>query len=198
MNNIFIETIRLTAEGVNYLSYHQKRVDKTLKDHNLPCLELKDLLHNLPKPPSPLCRCRVVYGQVKPKIELLPYSPIIRKRVKIEINNTIDYSYKYLDREELNKILHNSVYQDAIIIKNNMVTDSCFANLVFENKEGLFTPSSPLLRGTERQRLIDEKIISEKAIFLSDIKEFDFVYFINAMMPLGFASAFVVTELEKP
>ncbi len=194
---IFIETIRITEGNISFLDYHQQRVDKTLLDHNLPPLNIVKLLYNLPATvPKPICRCRIIYGQCPVQISFLPYTPIERERVKIIKNDKISYSYKYADRVEIDKILRFSNCEDAIIVKENMITDSCVANLVFENKEGLFTPTTPLLQGTERQRLLDKGIISLREIALDNVKEYKHIYFINAMMPFGTMPPFPIKNLH--
>ncbi len=194
---IFLETIRLTKEGFANLSYHQARVDQTLKKHNLPSFDIKEVLipfssYSLT---SEICRCRIIYGNIKLQISVLPYNPIVRNKVKIIRDDRISYNYKYYDRSQINKLLAGT-NDDVVIIKNNKVTDSSLANLVFENCSGLYTPLEPLLNGTTRQRLINEGVISVREISLQDIKTFDYVYFINAMMPLGSTPPVAINKLE--
>lgn len=194
---IFIETIRILNQKVISLSYHQQRVDKTLSDHNLPPLNIKQLLSSLPQDiPSSLCRCRITYGQTPTKIDYFPYTPLVRQRVKIVRQDNLSYSYKYADRRQIEELVSLSTCEDIIIVKNDKITDSSIANLVFENKEGLFTPTTPLLKGTQRQRLIDKGVISLRDITLKDIKTYDKLYFINAMTPLNSTPAFLITDLE--
>lgn len=194
---IFIETIRIMEGNIYSLDYHQQRVNKTLLDHNLPLLNIAKLLCDLPSTiPKPICRCRITYGQCPAQISFLPYTPIKRKRVRIIKNDKISYSYKYADRTQIEEVLHFSNCEDIIIVKENMITDSSVANLVFENKEGFFTPTTPLLQGTERQRLLDKGIISLREIALDNIEEYNHIYFINAMMPFGTMPPFPTKNLQ--
>ncbi len=194
---LFIETMRLTREGINYLNYHQNRVDTTLQNHNLQPFNIVSLLRNLPSTlPAPVCRLRIVYGNITPQISITPYVPRKRNSVKIIADNQIDYSYKYENRTPINNILSQAGSDDIIIIKEDRVTDSSVANLVFENKDGFFTPTTFLLNGTTRQRLLDTHIIKKKDISLNDISSFSFVYFINALSPLLPCYRFPIKKLE--
>ena len=56
--------------------------------------------------------------------------------------------------------------------------------MVFENRQGFFTPDTPLLEGTKRQKLLGNKIIIETAISLENLHTFDKVYLINAMLDI--------------
>jgi 4-amino-4-deoxychorismate lyase len=80
--------------------------------------------------------------------------------------------------------LQKSGCNDIIIIKNGLVTDASSSNLVFKSSKGLFTPENYLLPGTKRRLLLDRKKIKEQRIRVEDIKTFDSVYFINAMIDL--------------
>lgn len=194
---IFIETIRMVNRKASDLMYHQQRVDKTLSDNNLPPLNIERLLYDMPQDvPFSVCRCRITYGQTPTRVTLSPYIPIVRKRVKVVRQDGLSYLYKYADRLQIDRLVSGSACDDIIIVKNNMVTDSSIANLVFENREGLFTPTTPLLKGTERQRLIDNGIVSLRAIAVDDIRNYERVYFVNAMNPFASMPAFPITDLE--
>ena len=71
---------------------------------------------------------------------------------------------------------------DIIIVKNGLVTDSFAANLLFFNGKDWVTPTTPLLKGTKRQLLLDRGIIIEKEIMEEDVFGFQKVGLINAMI----------------
>ena len=60
-----------------------------------------------------------------------------------------------------------------------------YTNLIFKDKNALFTPKIPLLNGVQREYLLKSKIIKAKSILHKDIQKFEGVYLINAMMPLN-------------
>jgi 4-amino-4-deoxychorismate lyase len=71
---------------------------------------------------------------------------------------------------------------DVLIIKNNEVTDTSFANVIFFDGNRWVTPKHPLLPGTQRAFLLENGIISEAVIKFSDIPAFQKIRIINAMI----------------
>ena len=70
-------------------------------------------------------------------------------------------------------------------MKNNLVTDSYYANLAFYDGSNWLTPKSYLLPGVKRQYLLEMGLISEIEISLVDIQSFQKISLINAMLNLG-------------
>lgn len=125
-----------------------------------------------------------MYNREIERIECIPYTPRQPKTVGIVKHETIDYTYKYTDRRVLNELVRQSGCDDVIIIKQGLVTDASFSNLVFEADGKRFTPDTYLLPGTKRQFLLDTGIITEKRITIDDIRQYDRIRFINAMLDL--------------
>ncbi len=94
----------------------------------------------------------------------------------------IDYSLKFADRSCLDELTsQRGIYDDILIIKDEMVTDSSFCNIVFFDGDRYITPSTPLLRGVARQRLLDLGVIEEREVRAVDIDKFVSFVLINAM-----------------
>jgi 4-amino-4-deoxychorismate lyase len=130
-----------------------------------------------------LFKCRVIYSKSIEKIEFLPYSFRQIKTLRLVENNGIDYSNKYADRTELDNLFsQKGECDDIIIVKNGLITDSFAANLVFYDGEKWWTPDSPLLKGTKREKLLEEKTISACKIEVSDLHKYSRVGLINAMI----------------
>lgn len=181
----FSEAIKLKDGKFYNLEYHQERASRTIDTFYKKQIDLYAIENLIPNHAQVgMFKCRVVYNDKIENVEFIPYSFKSIKKVGIIADNSIEYSHKYVDRDNLNKLLKVSGCDDIIIIKNGFVTDSFSANLVFESSEGLFTPSNNLLPGTKRQLLLDRGIIREKTIAVEDIKYFEKVYFINAMIDL--------------
>lgn len=172
----FIETIKIVAGECLNMEYHCRRAGFAI-----------------PQPiigegfRQGIVKWRIVYG------DGLPIESQMSNYVKPRITSLtlvdgqgIEYSKKYENRSEIDglRALRGSC-DDVLIIRNGMVSDTSFCNIVFENESGLFTPSTPLLKGTKRQRLIDEGIIIECPIKASDIPKYRRAYLINAMIELG-------------
>lgn len=181
----FIESIKL-KDGMFYnLPYHQARLDKTQDKFFEKKIILEEVLSDIPSfAQNGLFKCRIVYGKDVESIEFTPYSPLKKKKVGIVSDDSINYSYKFADRSNLEKLIANTDFDDIIIVKNGFVTDALFSNLVFESSEGLFTPTTYLLPGTKRQFLLDKGIINERKIRIQDLEKYDTIRFINAMIDL--------------
>lgn len=181
----FIESIKY-KDGIFYnLPYHQTRMNKTQKQFGYGEINLIKYLEKVTSPGQQgVYKCRVLYAENIGSIEFVPYSVRKKQKVGVVTNNDIDYSYKFTNRENLEKLIAGTGFDDIIIIKNGFVTDALFSNLVFESDEGLFTPTTYLLPGTKRQSLLDIQQIDERHIRLEDISSYPKLRFINVMIDL--------------
>lgn len=181
-DQVFSEAIKLKDGVLFNLSYHERRMQRTTEHFfgiDFP------LVIELPEDKKRgFYKCRIVYSTKIHFVEFIPYSFRIVRSLSLVEDDLIDYSYKYADRAELNALLTKSDCDDIIIIKDGFVTDASSSNLVFEDKTGFYTPNTHLLRGTKRQYLLDNGIIQERIIEKEDIKKYDAVYLINAMIDL--------------
>lgn len=172
-----LETIKCLDGKVFNLDYHQKRFDASRKK-----LGFKNHIRLFLTPPSKgLFRCRLVYEEEIEKIEFVPYELKEIKTFKL-IHSDINYDLKYENRDEINALLQMKENADEIIIvKDSLVTDTSIANLCFYDGKDWLTPKSPLLHGTTRQRLLDEKKIKEAHISYHDLHKFSKLAVLNAM-----------------
>ncbi len=183
----FVETIKVIDSTIINLEYHIIRLNET-RDKifgNLNNLQLKDL--NIPKlQDSGLFKLRIIYNQQIVGYELTPYSPPLIKTLKAIHADKIDYIFKSTDRSQINELYQKREDSDDIlIIKNNKITDTSFCNVAFRKGKDWFTPSTPLLKGTKRQFLLDNNIIKEKDILCSDIKLYEEISLFNALNEFG-------------
>ncbi len=133
-----------------------------------------------------LVKCRVVYGE---EIEEITYHSYKQKDIhslKMVADDSIDYGYKYLDRNHINALYsQRGDCDDIIVVKDGMLTDSSYSNLALLRDGIWYTPSSCLLRGTRRQQLIDQGRIIVADISIDDIMQYEKVSLVNAMIGLG-------------
>jgi 4-amino-4-deoxychorismate lyase len=182
---ILLETIKL-KDGVYYnLRRHSERIKAAYRValRRAPDFALQDVL---PEPNGPgLYRVRISYpcGSTA-KVEVLPYSFPKLKSLKLICDETLEYSHKYLDRSPLAALKDSCGADDFVITRNGSLTDSSIANVVLENKEGFFTPKLYLLGGVKRSFLLDARRISVRDIGPDDLKNYQKLYFINAMIDL--------------
>lgn len=185
-----VESIKF-QDGKHYnLPYHEERMARSLcslygVDRRI---DLSVYLDQHPRPDKGLYKCRLTYDHRSHEVTYVPYEPKSIKRVKAVIDDDISYAFKFQDRQSIDRLFQRrGDCDDVLIVKNGMVTDCSFSNIVFWNGEAWFTPSTPLLKGTMRQKLIDEKKIACREIRAQDIRSFQTFRIINAM--LEFSSA---------
>jgi len=180
----FFETIRYVNGILENLSYHQARINRTLRalGGNTP-IQL-DKIHiegNVEK--DIVYKIKCLYNlEGAFHIEKEIYNKKTIQTVSIHQAAQEEYQFKYTNRSWLNEALKNAGTDEMIIVQNNMIKDGNYANLVFFNGSEWHTPLHPLLLGTHRARLIDENKITEKVITLSDLANYTTLKYINAMM----------------
>jgi len=173
----YLETIKALDGILYHLEYHQWRLDSVLQTK-------KSELQKLLSPPKKgLYRCRVVYTQSDIEVEYIKYSKRQVKKLKLIYDDTIEYEKKYEDREKLNQLfLDKGEADDILIIKNSLVSDTSIANVAFYDGNTWVTPSSALLEGTTRKRLLESGKIVLKEIKAEEIKGFQKIALMNAMI----------------
>lgn len=187
MPHQFIETIKLSDGRVFHLAYHQERVCNTFLRFfpNQKVLLLSDIIEKVTLPTQGKHKIRIVYGSEHPSVEVLPYQIRSIATIKCVEADFLDYSYKFLDRTFLNTLKESAGTDEVIFVKNGKVTDSSYANIIFFDGRQWLTPSTYLLNGTCRQRLLKEGKIKEAPIHYTDIHQFEQIGFINAMLDIG-------------
>ena len=187
MPHQFIETIKLSDGRVFHLAYHQERVCNTFLRFfpNQKVLLLSDIIENIALPTQGKHKIRIVYGCERPSVEVLPYQVKPITTIKCVEADFLDYSYKFLDRTFLNTLKESAGTDEVIFVKDGKVTDSSYANIIFFDGRQWLTPSTFLLNGTCRQRLLKEGKIKEAPIHCTDIHHFEQIGFINAMLDIG-------------
>jgi len=180
-----VETIKLKDGIIQNLKYHQIRMNRAM-DEIFPNAGRIDLLKAISIPEictSGIYKIRVVYRSEIENIEIEPYRFRTIQSLKVVHHESIDYHLKYTDRQILQELFaQRGNCDDIIIAKGGLVSDSFAVNLLFFDGAKWFTPSTPLLKGTKRQFLLDEGIISEREIREEDIRNFQKVGLVNAMI----------------
>ncbi|RNA61133.1 aminodeoxychorismate lyase [Chryseobacterium nematophagum] len=179
----FIESIKVEDQEVFLLEFHQKRVNQTFSHFGKEdSIDLAKIYKSLKHKEDGLFKLRIAYDlDKKIRTQMIPYAiPEILDFQLIE-NNTFDYSFKFEDRKELEKMKTKAKAEEIIIVKNNHITDTSFSNLLFRKGKDWYTPKSYLLNGIQRQSLLKRKEIKEIEITLQNIMEFSHFQIINAL-----------------
>ncbi|MDD4492679.1 MAG: aminotransferase class IV [Bacteroidales bacterium] len=181
----FIETIKIENGIAHNLDLHLERASKTCFHHFgvRTVLPFDKIINEIRSSHNEgIYKLRIIYAGKIEHYTIEKYQPKIVKTLKIVDGGNIDYSFKYEDRLPLNKLLDlRGDCDDIIIIKDGFVTDTSFSNLVFSVEEQLFTPSSFLLNGIKRQRLLRDGKIKEKEIKMEDLNKYSNIFLINSM-----------------
>jgi len=193
----FSEVICIYNGEPMHMPYHLQRMAKTIRDfYQKPMPELQ---LNIPdEARKGKFKCRIEYTDTIRSITFSPYLQKQRKSVALVFDDNICYKYKSVDRRALTRLVQQAQTDDVIIIRNGMITDASYCNLVFEDFAGrLFTPSDALLPGTCRQRLIDNGTVTERPIRADELHFYKTVYFINAMMDLTEAQQIPIAAVDS-
>ena len=179
----FIESIKVEDQEIFLLDLHQKRINQTFSHFGKEgSIDLAKIYKNLEHDEDGLFKLRIAYDLDKRiRTQMIPYAiPEIQDFQLVE-NNSFDYSFKFEDRKELDKMKMKAKAEEIIIVKNNHITDTSFSNLLFLKGKDWFTPNSFLLNGVQRQHLLKQKKIKEAEITLQNIKQFSHFQLINAL-----------------
>ena len=180
---MLLETIKCSEGKILNLAYHQARCDKS-RQALLQSTTSLDLASFIQPPQKGLYRCRVLYAQNILSIEYIPYTEKSIQTLKI-VSSTLKYDLKYANRDDLNQLVkQHAKYDDILLEKNGLLTDTSIANIAFYAEGKWYTPTAPLLRGTMREKLLDDGFLHTKDIKKEDLNQYTQVALMNAM--LGF------------
>jgi 4-amino-4-deoxychorismate lyase len=180
----FLETIKILNGIPQNLEFHNQRLNSTRQHFNSQSntIDLKQFI--VPPSINGIYKCRVIYSNTIEKIQYHSYTDRQFKTFQTVIANDINYQFKYLNREALNKLQAGVAADDILIIKNGFITDTSIANVAFYDDNKWITPTTALLEGTTRARLLKQKKIIAAPIRLEDIKNYSKMALMNAL--LGF------------
>lgn len=194
-----VETIKIENGILQNISFHNERMIRSLFDiYNIKSVMLLEKLIIIPEDlKEGIFKCRIEYDRDIRKVEFLPYKIKIINSLKLVVDNSIEYAYKFIDRKRIEELSSSCAKnEDILIIKNGMITDSSYANVIFRDLYGNWvTPSSYLLPGTKRACLLKNGLINEEIITYKDLKKYTEIRLINAMKEIGDTNGIPITNL---
>ena len=182
----FIESIKLKEGEIFNLNAHQQRVNDTFLAF-FPKTEPINLEQIIPQgdlPTNGFYKIRMVYDQANYNMEIQTYKPRKIKTINFKEVN-FEYAFKFENRSNINELKMASNIDELIFMRNGFLLDSTYSNLALFDGFQWLTPSTFLLNGTARQRLIRENKLIVKPIKYTDLHLFKKISFINAMNDLG-------------
>jgi 4-amino-4-deoxychorismate lyase len=183
-----IETIKIFKREVFNIDYHNQRLNNSrkilfgCKDE----IELINYIHIPDALNDGLYKCRIVYGKYIESFEFIYYPQKHLKTLKLVQCDQISYDHKFQDRRQIDELYQQrGSCDDVLIIKNGRLTDTSFCNIALFDGTSWYTPDTPLLRGTKREKLLDEGRIKQKSIKGRDLKKYKKLCVFNAMIEFG-------------
>lgn len=175
---VYFESIRVAHGKVFHVDYHQRRVGRVSD------VQLQRAIDEMVLPQQGIYKLRISYTPTEMLCtHITPYTPRSIETLKVVRADNIDYSLKWEDRSALNKLFEQrGDCDDILIVKHGMVTDTSFCNILLGDGVEWVTPSTPLLEGTCRARLIQEGKVRVEDIRLTDLPKYKYFMLINAML----------------
>jgi len=179
-----VESIRISGGRFWNLDLHEARANHSLKTVfgiSRP-LDLSTALHGIIPAGRGTYKCRVLYRDTVEEITVTPYRVRPIQTAMTVVSNDIEYTHKYEDRPGLDRLYAmRGVCDEIIVIKNGLVTDAFYYNLLFEKDGHLFTPATPLLKGVQRELLLIKGKVTLRDIRMEEISDYDKIHFVNAL-----------------
>lgn len=193
MKKLF-ETIKVEDGQLLNIEWHNRRFNKSrLELFNIEEeIDLKEYITNIPQ--NGLYRCRVLYSQEIESILFFTYTPKKFTSFKI-IKSSLSYNYKFDDRSEINTLKDDS-FDEIIIEKEGLLTDTSIANIAFFDGKRWITPKKPLLEGTTRARLLHKGFLTLKNIKKEHIKNYSHFALMNAMIGFQIQKSVIRENIE--
>jgi 4-amino-4-deoxychorismate lyase len=184
---VIFETIKIENRTLQNIEHHNLRLNRSRKQlyNNPDEIRLEEVIQVPGELDAGVYKCRVIFSGDLTTIGFFKYSPRPVRRIKMVECDHIDYCHKYLDRSAIDDLFRKrGDADDILIIRNGYITDTSYANIVFWNGRYWITPSTPLLNGTARQRLLQEGKIHHAKLTPKDISNFLGFKLINAMLDI--------------
>lgn len=177
MNEKFFETIKCNDFEIFNLEYHKKRISKTIGLN----LNLEEYIY---PPTRNLIKCKITYDKIN--ILSIDYIPYTKKQINsfmLVSNDDINYDKKSTNRQDIETLcLKKEPFDEIIIVKENLITDTSIANIAIFYNNKWITPKSPLLFGTTRDRYLKEGKIEEEDITVQMLLNAKKIALLNAMI----------------
>ncbi len=195
------ETIKVQDGQLFNLPFHEARMNRARRDvlgvdSNI---DLESLISPLPfYSQKGLFKCRIAYQKSFFEVDFQPYQFRNIDSLKLVFDDEICYDYKWQDRSALNRLLAKKEDCDEVlIVKNGLLTDTSFSNIALFDGKDWMTPAEPLLKGTQRARLLKEGKLKKARITPADLPHFQSLRLINAFYDLENGEAISMDNIRK-
>lgn len=190
-----LESLKLDNGNYPLMDYHIQRLSHSAQYFGYPFAmdkvkeELAILANRFKKG---VYKVRLIYHPSgKMELECQPVKPIDGPIRTVIAPTPVDKNNIYLYHKTTNREIYQKIDQAtpphvlSTLLWNNeeYITEFTIGNIVVEKDGRFFTPpvSDGLLPGTHRQQLLEENKIIEKQIPLSELKQYEQIWFINSI-----------------
>lgn len=200
----FIETFMLRGGELIAGELHRERMLRTLRKQGAktsssllqsllstsPWREVEAYLTGQQVLPATTYRLTLEYSLAGlSAIRLVPYCKrTIRTLRPLLLPDGFEYSYKYADRSFFERVKAELADDEEplFVRPDGTITDTSFTNVLIETQAGYLTPTRPLLKGTQREGLLQAGLIAEADdLTLSTLRaKAKSILLINALLPL--------------
>jgi 4-amino-4-deoxychorismate lyase len=180
-----IESIYLKDGVFRNLAYHEIRLNNARLSlfSAKKTINIAALLNDQRIPKKGLFKCRILYGLQIESIEFHPYVLRPTKSLKLVDDDSIEYHFKYSDRKRIDELYGlRGECDDVLIVRQGLITDTSYANIVLKKGDQWITPAAPLLAGTMRSFLLEKKTLVEEEIKSKDLRNFVSFKLINSLI----------------
>lgn len=194
------ESIKVENGRIQNREYHQWRIEWSMKAcfPDSPVLSIEEILHHVKLPQSGVYKAKLVYNETLQDVSFEIYSKKSIDQFMLINADFLTYDYKWFDRQAIDEVMRSFAnHQEVIFIKNGLISDTSFSNLVFFNGSEWLTPRKPLLRGTKRQALLNDGEISEADISENELNQFTAFRMINAMLEFDKENEYSIDRIKN-
>lgn len=184
--SLLVESIRIEFKQLQHVEYHNTRFNNARRvmfgiiDDAIDLEKKISISENIS---DDRYKCRITTNGKTIDYDITEYHQRETKRLKVIYCNSINYSIKTDNRDQLNSLYNQKGNcDDIIIVKNGLVTDSWATNILLFNGNEWITPKTPLLKGTMREYLIAQKTIKEEEVTIEDLTKYKKIKLVNAMI----------------
>lgn len=186
--SLLFESIKLKDGQFYRLPYHQQRVDTafaTLFPGDEP-ISLYESLSSRILPAEGIYKCRIVYDDIVHSVEFTPYVRRDIRSLRLVATDMPSCAYKLEERSGFQQAFaQRGACDDVILVRDGLLTDSSYSNIALFDGTTWFTPSTPLLYGTNRAELLHEGRLTLRDIPAAELHHFTQICLFNAMVEFG-------------
>ena len=178
------ESVCVAGAAVQHGAYHEARFRASyekLYEKN-PGFSLWEGISLQGADPSLTYKLRIRYRETGTDWELAEYRSRLPETLRLVCDDSVSYSLKYSDRQALERLVaQRDGADDVLIVREGLVTDSSYCNILFWDGRIVTTPKRPLLEGTCRARLIRENHICEADVPAEGLHAYRGFQLVNAL-----------------